>query len=163
MIKSFTEEDVHKAIKYNLWTSSDSAMKTLDEAYNSKEKVLLIFNSKQSGRLLGIAEMKSRVAFEKYFPLWTQDFQKGFFEIEWIYIKDIPYYLFKDVKILMNDGVARPITFCRNAQEIPYESAKKSIEIIENYYNTNTILEHFEYYDIRQENYERMFPQNIYK
>ena len=29
------------------------------------------------------------------------------------------------------------------------------IEIFEAYQNSNTILEHFEYYDIRQENYEK--------
>ena len=29
------------------------------------------------------------------------------------------------------------------------------IEIFEVYQNSNTILEHFEYYDIRQENYEK--------
>jgi hypothetical protein len=34
------------------------------------------------------------------------------------------------------------------------------ISIFENYKNTNTILEHFEYYDVRQENYEKNSPQN---
>jgi len=32
------------------------------------------------------------------------------------------------------------------------------VDIIQNYLNTNTILEHFEYYDIRQENYEKNHP-----
>jgi hypothetical protein len=32
---------------------------------------------------------------------------------------------------------------------------KKMIGILEKYVNTNTILEHFEYYDMRQENYEK--------
>jgi hypothetical protein len=34
------------------------------------------------------------------------------------------------------------------------------IEIIQNYNNTNTILEHFEYYDTRQENYEKHINAN---
>ena len=29
------------------------------------------------------------------------------------------------------------------------------IEIFESYQNSNTILEHFEYYDVRQDNYEK--------
>jgi len=33
------------------------------------------------------------------------------------------------------------------------------MEKIENYLNSNTILEHFEYYDMRQENYEKNNPQ----
>ena len=30
-------------------------------------------------------------------------------------------------------------------------------ESIESYLNTNTILEHFEYYDMRQENYDKNY------
>ena len=33
------------------------------------------------------------------------------------------------------------------------------LEIIKKYENTNTLLEHFEYYDMRQENYEKNNPQ----
>lgn len=33
------------------------------------------------------------------------------------------------------------------------------MEKIEKYLNSNTILEHFEYYDMRQENYEKNNPQ----
>ena len=35
------------------------------------------------------------------------------------------------------------------------------IQILEKYNNTNTILEHFEYYDIRQDNYEKNINQQI--
>jgi hypothetical protein len=31
------------------------------------------------------------------------------------------------------------------------------IEILESFANTNTILEHFEYYDMRQENYDKNY------
>ena len=34
------------------------------------------------------------------------------------------------------------------------------IEKISEYQNTNTILEHFEFYDMRQENYERNMQMN---
>ena len=33
------------------------------------------------------------------------------------------------------------------------------VDIIKKYENSNTLLEHFEYYDMRQENYERNNPQ----
>ena len=33
IIKSYTEEDVHKAIKYQIWSSTDKGNKVLDEAY----------------------------------------------------------------------------------------------------------------------------------
>ncbi len=122
---------------------------------------MIVFSCNQSRKFLGLAAMKSKVDYNKVFPYWTQDNQWGaVFELEWIFIKDLPYNLFKAIKVRMGDDIERPVTFSRNAQEIPFEEGKKTIEIIEKYYNTNTILEHFEYYDIRQENYEKMFPNS---
>lgn len=33
IIKSYTEEDVHKAIKYQLWSSTERGNRILDEAF----------------------------------------------------------------------------------------------------------------------------------
>ncbi|NCP98456.1 YTH domain-containing protein [archaeon] len=49
----------------------------------------------------------------------------------------------------------KPISNSRDTQEIPFAEVVKVFEVFENYLNTNTILEHFEYYDMRQENYEK--------
>ena len=59
----------------------------------------------------------------------------------------------------MKDGEMKPISNSRDTQEIPYEQAKIMIQKIAEYQNTNTILEHFEFYDMRQENYERNVMQ----
>jgi hypothetical protein len=53
------------------------------------------------------------------------------------------------------DGERKPVSNSRDTQEIPFVEGKKMIGIFEKYVNTNTILEHFEYYDMRQENYEK--------
>jgi len=53
------------------------------------------------------------------------------------------------------DGQVKPISNSRDTQEIPFAEVVKVFEVFENYLNTNTILEHFEYYDMRQENYEK--------
>ena len=163
VIKSYSEEDVHKAIKYNVWTSTNKGNKILNQAFKSASEkggsVYLNFSCNGSGRFLGIAKMKNEVEFDKFFPLWTNDNKwGGLFEIEWVFIKDVPFYKFKEIMIEMNDGITRSVSFSRDSQEIPFEEGKKIIEIFENFPSTNTILEHFEYYDIRQDNYEKMFP-----
>ena len=43
----------------------------------------------------------------------------------------------------------------RNSFNALVEQAKIMLNIIEKYENSNTILEHFEFYDIRQANYEK--------
>ena len=163
IIKSFSEEDVHKAIKYNVWTSTKSGNQTLNTAFKmTQEKggnVYLFFSCNGSGRFVGLARMKKEVEYDKCFPYWTQDNKwGGLFELEWIFIKDVPFKQFKNIVIMMKDGERKPVTNSRDTQEVPFQEGKKMIEIIHSFSNTNTILEHFEYYDIRQDNYEKNHP-----
>ena len=149
VIKSFSEEDVHKSIKYNVWSSSKNG------------NVYLFFSCNGSGRYCGIARMKTPCDETKTFELWTQDGKwPGLFDVEWLLIKDVPFKEFKNVIITMKDGEIKPISNARDTQEIPFEQAKIMIEKISEYQNTNTILEHFEFYDMRQENYERNMQMN---
>jgi len=164
VIKSFSEEDVHKSIKYNLWTSTKTGNSTLSNSYNLASQkganVYLFFSCNGSGRFVGLARMKTDVDNSIYFPFWTQDNKwGGLFDLEWIFIKDVPFRQFKDIVFTLRDGERKCVTNSRDTQEIPLSDAIKMIEIIKNYYNTNTILEHFEYYDLRQEKYEKDHPE----
>jgi hypothetical protein len=154
---------VHKAIKYNVWTSTKSGNQTLSTAYKmAQEKggyVYLFFSCNGSGRFVGVARMKNDVEYDKFFPYWTQDNKwGGLFDIEWIFIKDVLFREFKNIIIMMKDGEMKPVSNSRDTQEIPASEGRKMISTIQGYLNTNTILEHFEYYDIRQENYEKNHP-----
>ena len=79
----------------------------------------------------------------------------GLFEVEWLFIKDVPFKEFKNINITMKDGEIKPVSNSRDTQEIPFEQGKIMVEIIDKYQNSNTILEHFEFYDMRQDNYEK--------
>ncbi len=160
VIKSFSEEDVHKSMKYGVWSSSKNGNLTLNNAFNiTKEKngnVYLFFSCNGSGRYVGIARMKTPCDENRSFEFWTQDGKwPGLFDVEWLFIKDVPFKEFKEIIITMKDGEIKPISNARDTQEIPFEQAKIMLEKIANYQNSNTILEHFEFYDMRQENYEK--------
>ena len=165
VIKSFSEEDVHKSIKYNVWSSSKDGNLTLSNAFRiteeNKGNVYLFYSCNGSGRYCGLARMKTPCDDNKSFGLWTQDGKwPGLFDVEWLFIKDVPFREFKNVIITMKDGEVKPISNARDTQEIPFEQAKIMIQKITEYQNTNTILEHFEFYDMRQENYERNVQMN---
>jgi hypothetical protein len=165
VIKSFSEEDVHKSIKYNVWSSSKDGNLTLSNAFKiteeNKGNVYLFFSCNGSGRYCGLARMKTPCDENKTFGLWTQDGKwPGLFDVEWLFIKDVPFKEFKNVIITMKDGEVKPISNSRDTQEVPFEQAKIMIQKIAEYQNTNTILEHFEFYDMRQENYERNMQMN---
>ena len=165
VIKSFSEEDVHKSIKYNVWSSSKDGNLTLSNAFKiteeNKGNVYLFFSCNGSGRYCGLARMKTPCDENKTFGLWTQDGKwPGLFDVEWLFIKDVPFKEFKNVIITMKDGEVKPISNSRDTQEVPFEQAKIMIQKIAEYQNTNTILEHFEFYDMRQDNYERNMKAN---
>ena len=165
VIKSFSEEDVHKSIKYNVWSSSKDGNLTLSNAFRiteeNKGNVYLFYSCNGSGRYAGVARMKTPCDETKSFGLWTQDGKwPGLFEVEWLFIKDVPFKEFKDIIITMKDGEVKPISNSRDTQEIPFDKAKIMIQRISEYQNTNTILEHFEFYDMRQDNYERNMQMN---
>ena len=160
VIKSFSEEDVHKSIKYGVWSSSKNGNLTLSNAFQlTKEKngnVYLFFSCNGSGRYVGVARMKTPCDENRTFEFWTQDGKwPGLFDVEWLFIKDVPFKEFKEIIITMKDGEIKPISNARDTQEIPFQQAKIMLEKISNYQNSNTILEHFEFYDMRQENYEK--------
>jgi hypothetical protein len=160
IIKSFSEEDVHKSIKYGVWSSSKNGNLTLSNAFEiCKEKngnVYLFFSCNGSGRYVGIARMKTPCDENRTFEFWTQDNKwTGLFDVEWLFIKDVPFREFKEIVITMKDGETKPISNARDTQEVPFEYAKTMVEKIAKFQNSNTIFEHFEFYDIRQDNYEK--------
>ena len=160
VIKSFSEEDVHKSIKYGVWSSSKNGNLTLSNAFQmTKDKngsVYLFFSCNGSGRYAGVARMKSPCDENRTFEFWIQDGKwTGLFDVEWLFIKDVPFKEFKNIIITMKDGETKPISNARDTQEIPFEQAKIMLEKISVFQNSNTILEHFEFYDMRQENYEK--------
>jgi hypothetical protein len=106
IIKSFSEEDVHKAIKYNVWSSTKNGNQTLSYAFKMTREnqgyVYLFFSCNGSGRYVGLARMKGDVDEVKQFLYWTQDSKwTGLFDVEWIFVKDVPFRNFKNMFITM--------------------------------------------------------------
>lgn len=104
VIKSFTEEDIHKSIKYSCWSSTKEGNKKLDRSYidgiSQKSSIFLFFSMNTSGRFTGVAKINGRLEEEYLFEYWAVDeVWKGLFPVEWIIIKDIPNRALMDVKL----------------------------------------------------------------
>lgn len=64
MIKSYTEDDVHKSLKYEIWSSTDPGNKRLDKAFKEnagRGPIYLFFSVNASGHFCGMAEMLTPV------------------------------------------------------------------------------------------------------
>ncbi|KAG8513252.1 YTH domain-containing family protein 1, partial [Galemys pyrenaicus] len=155
IIKSYSEDDVHRSIKYSIWCSTEHGNKRLDSAFRatgSKGPVYLLFSVNGSGHFCGVAEMKSPVDYGTSAGVWSQDKWKGKFDVQWIFVKDVPNNQLRHIRLENNDN--KPVTNSRDTQEVPLEKARQVLRVIASYKHTTSIFDDFSHYEKRQEEEE---------
>lgn len=158
VIKSFSEDDVHKSIKYNVWASTPNGNKKLDAAFHSAETkssekgtsfpIFLFFSVNGSGQFMGLAEMIGPVDFKKTMDFWQQDRWNGFFPVKWHIVKDIPNNVFRHIILENNDNNA--VTKSRDTQEIRFPQGSEMLNIFKNYPVKKSILDDLSFYEHRE-------------
>ncbi|GKV07398.1 hypothetical protein SLEP1_g19181 [Rubroshorea leprosula] len=154
VIKSYSEDDVHKSIKYGVWASTSNGNKKLDAAYHeAKEKpdgcpVFLLFSVNSSGQFVGLAEMVGPVDFDKTLEYWQQDKWLGCFPVKWHIIKDVPNSLLRHITLENNEN--KPVTNSRDTQEVNFEQGIQILKIFKGHSSKTCILDDFEFYESRQ-------------
>ncbi|KAJ1287904.1 hypothetical protein BS78_02G046400 [Paspalum vaginatum] len=154
IIKSYSEDDVHKSIKYNVWASTPNGNKKLDAAYQeAKEKscespVFLLFSVNASGQFVGLAEMVGRVDFNKTVEHWQQDKWTGCFPVKWHIVKDVPNSLLKHITLENNEN--KPVTNSRDTHEVKLEQGLQVLKIFKDHVCKTSIMDDFGFYDNRE-------------
>ncbi|XP_028850717.1 YTH domain-containing family protein 1-like isoform X2 [Denticeps clupeoides] len=157
IIKSYSEDDIHRSIKYSIWCSTEHGNKRLDAAFravNGKGPVYLLFSVNGSGHFCGVAEMRSPVDYGTSVGVWAQDKWKGKFDVDWLFVKDVPNSQLRHIRLENNDN--KPVTNSRDTQEVPLEKAKQVLKIIATYKHTTSIFDDFSHYEKRQEEEEEV-------
>ena len=152
VIKSYAEDDIHRSIKYNIWTSTEHGNRRLDQAFREqkgKGGVYLFFSVNGSGHFCGVAQMMSEVDFTTITGVWAQDKWKGRFEVKWIYVKDVPNSQLRHIRLENNEN--KPVTNSRDTQEVPLAKARQVIKIVHTYQHTTSIFDDFDHYEKKQE------------
>lgn len=142
IIKSFNIENIHKAIKYGVWSTTYSGNILFDKAFNSVNNknggVYLFFSTNSTFAFQGIARLKSNFQ-QKSYNFWKGSDKyrsfNGSFNIEWIIIKDIPNSSLD--KILINNI---PFSKLRNGVEIAEQDALLAISIYEKFYYCSSFV-----------------------
>lgn len=158
VIKSYSEDDVHKSIKYGVWSSTPNGNRRLDSAYGDAQRiaagvprscpVFLFFSVNASGQFCGVAEMIGPVDFNKDMNFWQQDKWSGSFPVKWHIIKDVPNTNFRHIILENNEN--KPVTNSRDTQEIKSRPGMEMLTIFKNYTLKTSILDDFLYYEERQ-------------
>ncbi|XP_038984279.1 YTH domain-containing protein ECT2-like isoform X2 [Phoenix dactylifera] len=154
IIKSYSEDNVHKSIKYGVWASTVNGNRKLDSAYHeAKEKdnpspVFLFFSVNASAQFCGVAEMIGPVNFEKSVDYWQQDKWSGQFPVKWHIVKDVPNNLCRHIILENNDN--KPVTNSRDTQEVKLEQGLEILGIFKNHEADTSILDDFDFYEERE-------------
>ncbi|KAJ0982553.1 hypothetical protein J5N97_010808 [Dioscorea zingiberensis] len=154
IIKSYSEDDVHKSVKYNVWASTPNGNKKLDAAYQEAQKsadgcpVFLFFSVNTSGQFVGVAEMVGPVDFDKTVDYWQQDKWNGCFPVKWHVVKDVPNSILKHITLENNDN--KPVTNSRDTQEVKLEQGIQVLKLFKEHVSKTSILDDFAFYETRQ-------------
>ncbi|KAK1429045.1 hypothetical protein QVD17_11244 [Tagetes erecta] len=154
IIKSYSEDDVHKSIKYNVWASTPNGNKKLDAAYHEAQQksegcpVFLFFSVNTSGQFVGVAEMVGPVDFEKSLEYWQQDKWVGCFPVKWHFVKDVPNSLLRHIILEYNEN--KPVTNSRDTQEVRLVQGLQMVKVFKEHLSKQCILDDFEFYEDRQ-------------
>lgn len=154
VIKSFSEDNVHKSIKYNVWSSTPLGNRKLDAVYREAKEldcncpVFLFFSVNASGQFCGVAEMVGPIDFEKDAEYWQQDRWNGQFPVKWHFIKDVPNIQFRHILLENNDN--KPVTHSRDSQEVKMEQGIEMLKIFKDYEAETSMVDDFTFYNDRE-------------
>ncbi|XWS40393.1 hypothetical protein CRYUN_Cryun18bG0137400 [Craigia yunnanensis] len=158
VIKSYSEDDVHKSMKYDVWSSTPNGNRKLDAAFYEAETresetgtkcpIFLFFSVNGSGQFVGLAEMIGKVDFNKDMDFWKQDKWNGFFPVKWHVIKDIPNKELCHIILEINEN--KPVTHSRDTQEIGLKQGLEMLNIFKSYSAKSSLLDDFGFYENRE-------------
>ncbi|XP_055908943.1 YTH domain-containing family protein isoform X2 [Eupeodes corollae] len=153
VIKSYSEDDIHRSIKYEIWCSTDHGNKKLDEAFKERMQeggnIMLFFSVNGSGHFCGMAQMMTAVDYKSTASVWSQDKWKGKFKVKWIYVKDVPNSQLRHIRLENNEN--KSVTNSRDTQEIPLNQGLQMLKILHSYKHLTSIFDDFYHYEKKQE------------
>ncbi|KAL0348222.1 UNVERIFIED_CONTAM: YTH domain-containing protein ECT3 [Sesamum angustifolium] len=160
VIKSYSEDDVHKCIKYDVWSSTLHGNKKLDadsreaeaktKETGKRSPVFLFFSVNGSvDRFVGAPEMIGEGDSARIWTSGSLINGMGYFPVKMAHFKDIPNTLC-DTYILDNNE-NRPVTYSRDTQEIGLKQGLEMLRIFKCYSEKTSVLDDFNFYEHREE------------
>ncbi len=152
VIKSYTEDDVHKSLKYEIWASTDKGNQRLDKAFRESARdgpIYLFYSVNASGHFCGMAQMLTPLDYATSSNVWAQDGKwKGTFKVRWIYVKDLPNNMLRHIR-LTNTQECKPVTQSRDTQELTQEAGREVLRIMAEWTPKTSLLQDFGFYEMQ--------------
>ncbi|CAD8141602.1 unnamed protein product [Paramecium pentaurelia] len=151
ILRSNNDDDIHKSIKYGIWTSSKENNEKLNAKYLEAQQegipVYLFFSVVRSGQFVGVAKLTSGYKEESFQYWWEIKKWKGHFNVQWLYVKDVPNKHFEHLRNSDNIEVTRS----RDGVFLSWETGKQMMKIFEEFSDKKSILNDFTVIDEREQ------------
>ncbi|KAL6005209.1 hypothetical protein ACLOJK_005771 [Asimina triloba] len=161
VIKSYSEDDIHKSIKYSVWASTVGGNQKLNAAYQEAQGKSSDCPVNTSGQFVGVAEMMGPVDFNKSVEYWQQDKWTGCFAVKWHVVKDVPNSLLKHIKLENNED--KPVTNSRDTQEVKLDHGLEMLKIFKEHSSKTCILDDFLFYEARQKTMQEKKAKQLFQ
>lgn len=146
-----------QAIKYGIWTTTPKNKSKIEQLWqrkvNNNTNTYLFFSAVKSGMFEGVARLKSGY-HEETFPFWWENHTlkfKGYFELEWVYIKDINNKHFAGLYNIEGDEVVKS----KDCDTLDSQTTLKMLSIFDKKVVKRSIFNDFAYMDERETEYIR--------
>ena len=95
VIRSKKIDDIHKAVKYGVWTSSPQNNKRIEESFYHKQNqngnIFFVYTFIGAPGFVGVARLVG-IDLKKEFPFWGEIGRWiGVMFVEWVYIRDVEF------------------------------------------------------------------------
>lgn len=167
VMRSSNDDNIHKAIKYHMWSTTAAGKTILSQAWNDFKKkgiapeIYLIFSVVNTNHVLGIAKMVSDVNVNETFMYWWEPMKWfGSLQIQWLFIKDVHSSHFEQIK---EDGFnSSSFINLKDTTKLSQENGRQVLKIFNDCSLTTNIFESFAYMDQREDHIRSQRNNNGY-
>ncbi|KAG8899294.1 hypothetical protein FRC00_001632 [Tulasnella sp. 408] len=147
VMKCSRETYLPNSLKYETWSATDAGNQQLDTAFRQnadRGPIYLFFSVVASGHFCGVAEMLSSV-YSARIRTGSYDRWKNIFKVKWIFVRDVPNSALNHIRIRFTDSqTMKPVTYSRDAQELPPEAGQEMLRIFLSYQERTSLLDGIE-------------------
>ena len=154
VIRSKKSDDIHKAVKYGVWTSSAQNNIKIEKSFINKNaqsgNVFFVFTHLNATGFIGLARLAS-VDLNLEFPFWGEIGKWiGVMQIEWVYLRDVEFCDIVHLRESHNDLGERYMSDMTDGSRLGNINAKKIIGLMNNETLISNIVKKFPGLDLKE-------------
>ncbi|KAJ7515833.1 hypothetical protein O6H91_22G030200 [Diphasiastrum complanatum] len=133
IIKSLNQHNISKSVEKGIWATQAMNEPVLNEAFETSERVILIFSINMSGHFQGYAQMSSPIGRRRA-NVWSEANEGanpwgGTFSVNWLRLYDLPFQRTVHLKNPLNHF--KPVKISRDCQELAQDVGEALCSLID--------------------------------